>query len=81
MDKLYEEIKKDTKIFINNLDTEKMVGYAKNFGKLIGLEKKDNRIYVSPQYVLASHLLYPYYTGRVILFTSTAAFVMANENN
>lgn len=79
MDKIYEEIKKDTQIFIANLDTEKIINYSRNFGKLIGLEKHNNTIHVSPQYVVISHMLYPYYTGRIILIASTAAVMSSRD--
>ncbi len=79
MEKLYEELKKDTRLFLTNLDTEKIINYSKNFGKLIGLEKHNNTIHVSPQYVVISHMLYPSYTGRIILLASTAAVMVSKD--
>lgn len=79
MEELYNVAKKDIKEFVQTLDAKSVIGYANTFGKLMGLERLDGRVYVSPQYVIASHFLYPSYTGRMVLFASTAVFLFGGE--
>jgi len=79
MDKLYDNVKDDLHKFIGELDTNKIINYTRKFGGILGLERHNERIYVSPQYVMFSHMMYPSYTGRMILFATTAVFVMTKE--
>ena len=82
MDQLYENIKKDVSSFVNNLNVQKLTHYAHSFGMIIGLRKENNKIIVSPQYVLATQLLFPHYTGRTLLLASTAAVMfLPDEEN
>jgi len=80
MDKLYENVKKDITKFVNDLSTQKLIGYAHSFGKVIGLHREQGKIIISPQYVIATHVLYPYYTGRTLLLASTAVVMFLPEN-
>ncbi len=82
MDQFYENVKKDVSSFVSNLDAQKLTHYAHSFGKFIGLRKENNRVVVSPQYVLATQVLFPYYTGRTVLLASTAAVMfLPDEKN
>jgi hypothetical protein len=75
MDILYDNLKKDFKGFLTGLNAKKVVGYASSFGQLMGLDKNTvtGKIEISPQYVVLSHLMYPYFSTRVIFFASTLA--------
>ncbi len=80
MEALYETIKKDVKQFVKDLNTQKVLEYSKSFGSLIGLKTNSNGVvYVTPQYVLATQCLFPYFTGRIVLFASTFAVICAAE--
>lgn len=80
MEEVYDKLKKDIEIFISDLNTQKVLGYTRKFGNLIGLNKDEKgNITVSPQYVLATQFLFPTYIGRSILLASTFAVMVSNE--
>ena len=82
MEALYETIKRDVTAFVRDLNTQKVISYSRGFGKIIGLRtSSEGKVYVTPQYVLASQCLFPYFTGRIALFASTFAFICSSQSN